>query len=145
MAISELVFSFWFKGHRLENKSTPEEDTSHFLYSLLLKSKPTVFGHGSPCPYPRKSSPFALAIGPHPNHGPLKALPSVCNLGIPKTKNQKPKTVFHPPTTITLVPTQLTMKLSGKATASFVRAWKPVQWPAMISSGLISFSPWMVC
>ena len=43
------------------------------------------------------------------------------------TENRKPKTLFHPPTTITLVPTQLTMKLSGKATASFVRALKPVQ------------------
>ena len=51
----------------------------------------------------------------------------------------------YPPTTITLVPTQLTMKVSGKATASLVRARKPVQCPAMISSGFSSFRPWMVC
>jgi hypothetical protein len=45
---------------------------------------------------------------------------------------------------ISLVPTQLTMKVSGKLRASCVRALKPVQCPARMIPGFSSFKPWMV-
>jgi hypothetical protein len=45
---------------------------------------------------------------------------------------------------ISLVPTQLTIKVSGKCRASWVRALNPVQWPARMTSGASSFKPWMV-
>jgi hypothetical protein len=48
------------------------------------------------------------------------------------------------PPMISLVPTQLTMKVSGKFRASWVRALKPVQWPARMTSGCSSFKPTMV-